>query len=38
MNNSPLCPGGVCPPPNRPKFSVYLDDYTTAPYRRDQFE
>jgi hypothetical protein len=38
MNNSPYCPGGVCPPPNLPKFSVYLDGYTTGPYRAAQFE
>ncbi len=38
MNNSPYCPGGVCPPPNLPKFSVYLDSYTTGPYRAAQFE
>ncbi len=38
MNNSPYCPGGVCPPPNLPKFSVYLDSYTTGPYRAEQFE
>ena len=37
-NNSPYCPGGVCPAPNLPKFSVYLDDYTTGHYRADQFE
>jgi hypothetical protein len=38
MNNSPYCPGGVCPPPNLPKFSVYLDSYTTGPYHAEQFE
>ena len=38
MNNGPYCPGGVCPPPNLPKFSVYLDSYTTGPYRAEQFE
>ncbi len=38
MNNSPYCPGGVCPPPNLPKFSVYLNSYTTGPYRAEQFE
>ena len=38
MNNSPYCPGGVCPPPNLPKFSVYLDSYTTGPYHVEQFE
>jgi hypothetical protein len=38
MNNSPYCPGGVCPPPNLPKFSLYLDSYTTGPYRAAQFE
>jgi hypothetical protein len=38
MNNSPYCPGGVCPPPNLPKFSVTLGSYTTGPYRAAQFE
>ncbi len=38
MNNSPYCPGGVCPPPDLPKFSLYLGSYTTAPYRAAQFE
>jgi hypothetical protein len=38
MNNSPYCPGGICPPPNSPKFSVTLGSYTTAPYRAEQFE
>jgi len=38
MNNSPYCPGGICPPPNLPKFSVYLNSYTTGPYRAEQFE
>lgn len=38
MNNSPYCPGGVCPAPNLPKFSVYLDSYTTGSYRAAQFE
>jgi hypothetical protein len=38
MNNSPYCPGGVCPAPNLPKFSLYLDSYTTGPYRAEQFE
>lgn len=38
LNNSPYCPGGVCPPPNLPKFSLTLGSYTTAPYRAEQFE
>ena len=38
LNNSPYCPGGVCPPPNLPKFSLPLGSYTTAPYRAAQFE
>lgn len=38
MNNDPYCPGGVCPPANLPKFSVYLDSYTTGSYRAGQFE
>ena len=38
MNNSPYCPGGVCPPPDLPKFSLYLGSYTTGPYRAEQFE
>ena len=38
MNNSPYCPGGVCAAPNLPKFSVTLGDYTTGPYRAEQFE
>ncbi len=38
MNNSPYCPGGLCPAPDLPKFSLYLDSYTTGPYRAEQFE
>lgn len=38
MNNSPVCPGGVCATPNQPPFTVYLDSYTTAPYRAREFE
>ena len=38
LNNSPYCPGGVCPPPNLPKFSVTLGRYTTKSYRAEQFE
>ena len=38
LNNSPYCPGGVCPPPNLPKFSLSLGGYTTGPYRAEQFE
>jgi hypothetical protein len=38
LNNSPYCPGGVCPPPHLPKFSLSLGSYTTAPYRAEQFE
>lgn len=38
LNNSPYCPAMRCEIRNRPPFTLYLDQYTTAPYRAAQFE
>ncbi len=37
FNQDPQCPSGTCAPRIKPFFRVYLDNYRTGAYRRDQF-